>query len=59
MPGKKHGNVRNAKQYEGLRDKGMPKERAARIVNSPGASKRGGKKAAAKQKRKSPSRIGR
>jgi len=52
MPGKKHGNVRNAKQYEGLRDKGMPKERAARIANSPGASKRGGKKAAAKQKRK-------
>jgi hypothetical protein len=52
MPGKKHGNVRNAKQYEGLRNKGMSKERAARIANSPGASKRGGKKAAAKRKRK-------
>jgi hypothetical protein len=52
MPGTKHGNVRNAKQYEGLRDKGMSKERAAKIANSPGASKRGGKKAAAKRKRK-------
>ena len=42
MPGKKHGNVKNPKQYEGLRDKGMSKERAAKIANSPGASKRGG-----------------
>jgi hypothetical protein len=52
MPGKKHGNVRNAKQYEGLRGKGMSKERAAKIANSPGASKRGGKKSAAKRKGK-------
>ena len=28
---------------EALRDKGMSKQRAARISNSPGASKRGGK----------------
>lgn len=28
MPGKAHGNVKNPKQYEGLRDKGMSKERA-------------------------------
>src|SRR4029450_7364579 len=47
MPGRKHGNVRNAKQHEGLRGKGMSKERAAEIANSPGASKRGGKKAGA------------
>ena len=43
MPGKK-ANVKNEKQYEALKDKGMSKERAARIANSPGASSRGGKK---------------
>lgn len=53
MPGKRHGNVKNPKQYEGLRDRGMSKERAARIANSPGASKRGGTKAAAKRKEES------
>lgn len=36
-------NVKNEKQYEALKDKGMSKQRAARIANSPGASKRGGK----------------
>ena len=36
--------VKNEKQYEALKDKGMSKERAAKIANSPGASKRGGKK---------------
>ncbi|WP_116951962.1 DUF7218 family protein [Jiangella endophytica] len=36
-------NVKNEKQYEALKDKGMSKERAARIANSPGASQRGGK----------------
>ena len=41
---KDHGaSIKNDKQYEGLRKKGMSKERAARISNSPGASKRGGK----------------
>ena len=40
---KDHGNsIKNDKQYEGLRDKGMSKERAAKIANSEGASKRGG-----------------
>ena len=43
MPSKS-ANVKNEKQYEGLKDKGMSKERAARIANSPGASARGGKK---------------
>ena len=42
MPGKK-ANVKNEKQYQGLRKKGMSKERAAKIANSPGASSRGGK----------------
>jgi hypothetical protein len=40
----KRPSVKNEKQYEALKDKGMSKERAARIANSPGASKRGGKK---------------
>ena len=42
MPGKS-AHVKNEKQYEALKDKGMAKERAARIANSPGASSRGGK----------------
>jgi hypothetical protein len=41
---KDHGpSVKDDKQYEGLRKKGMSKERAAKIANSPGSSKRGGK----------------
>ncbi len=43
MPSKS-SNVKNEKQYEALKDKGMSKERAAKIANSPGSSKRGGKK---------------
>jgi hypothetical protein len=43
MPNKRP-SVKNEKQYERLKEKGMSKERAARISNSPGASKRGGKK---------------
>jgi hypothetical protein len=43
MPSKK-ANVKNEKQYEALKEKGMSKERAAKIANSPGASSRGGKK---------------
>jgi hypothetical protein len=43
MPSKS-ANVKNEKQYEALKDKGMSKERAARIANSPGASSRGGKR---------------
>ena len=34
-------NIKNEKQYEALKDKGMSKERAARIANSPGASPAG------------------
>jgi len=43
MPSKT-ANVKNPKQYEALKDKGMSKERAAKIANSPGASQRGGQK---------------
>lgn len=43
MPSKS-ANVKNEKQYEALKDKGMSKERAARISNSPDSSSKGGKK---------------
>jgi hypothetical protein len=43
MPSKS-ANVKNEKQYEALKDKGMSKQRAARIANSPNASEKGGKK---------------
>jgi hypothetical protein len=47
MPNKRP-SVKNEKQYEALKRKGMSKERAAKIANSPGASSRGGKKSAKK-----------
>jgi hypothetical protein len=41
---KDHGSsVKDDKQYEGLRKKGMSKERAAKIANTPNASSKGGK----------------
>jgi hypothetical protein len=43
MPSKT-ANVKNKEQYEALKDKGMSKERAAKIANSPKASEHGGKK---------------
>ena len=43
MPGKR-ASVKDEKQYEALKDKGMSKERAAKIANSPRASSRGGKR---------------
>ena len=42
MPSKS-ANVKNEKQYEALKDKGMSKERAARIANDPKSSQKGGK----------------
>ena len=47
----KRPSGRNEKQYEGLRKKGMSKQRAARIANSPGASSRGGKASASGKRR--------
>jgi hypothetical protein len=44
MPGKKTASIKNKDQYEALKEKGMSKERAARIANSPDASKHGGEK---------------
>jgi len=52
MPAKRAG-VKNEKQYEGLRKKGMSKQRAARIANSPGSSSRGGKKSGSGSRSKS------
>ena len=43
MPNKRP-SVKNEKQYEALKDKGMSKQRAARIANSPDASRNGGRK---------------
>jgi hypothetical protein len=42
MPGRS-AHVKNERQYEALKDKGMSKERAAKIANSPNASHNGGK----------------
>jgi hypothetical protein len=35
-------SVKNEKRYDALKEKGMSKERAARIANSPDASRHGG-----------------
>lgn len=43
MPSKS-ANVKNEKQDEALKKKGMPKGRAARIANASDASSNGGKK---------------
>jgi len=56
---KDHGSsVKNDKQYEGLRKKGMSKSRAAAISNSQGASSRGGKKSGSGSASKSDSSQG-
>ena len=43
MPNKKRPTVKNEDQYEALKRRGMSKQRAARIANTPDASRRGGK----------------
>lgn len=43
MPGTR-ADVKNEKQHEALKDKGMSTERAAKIANSAKASKHGGQK---------------
>jgi hypothetical protein len=57
MPNKRP-SVKNEKQYEALKDKGMSKERAAKIANSPGASKRGGERSHSSASRSSSSQGG-
>jgi hypothetical protein len=56
---KDHGpSVKDDKQYEGLRRKGMSKERAARIANSPGSSKRGGEASGSGKRRQATTQGG-
>ena len=44
MPGRDPGpSIKDKDKYEALRDKGYSKEKSARISNSQGAEKRGGK----------------
>jgi hypothetical protein len=57
MPDKRP-SVKNEDQYEALKEKGMSKERAARIANSPGASARGGKKSGSGARRRTTSQGG-
>jgi hypothetical protein len=57
MPSKK-ANVKNEKQYEALKDKGMSKERAAKIANSKGSSSRGGKSSGSGTRRSNSSQGG-
>ena len=57
MPNKS-SNVKNEKQYEKLKEKGVSKERAAKIANSPGASSRGGKSSGSGSSRSSSSQGG-
>ncbi len=54
----KRPSVKNEKQYEALKEKGMSKERAAKIANSPGASSRGGKKSGSGVRRRTTSQGG-
>ena len=56
---KDHGSsVKNDKQYEGLRKKGMSKERAAKIANTPSASSKGGKSSGSGTRRRATSQGG-
>ena len=56
---KDHGpSVKDDKQYEGLRKKGMSKQRAARIANDPDSSSKGGKASGSGKRRKATSQGG-
>jgi hypothetical protein len=56
---KDHGSsIKDDKQYEGLRKKGMSKQRAARIANDPDSSSKGGKASGSGKRRKASSQGG-
>ena len=57
MPNKS-AHVKDEKQYEALKDKGMSKERAAKISNASGSSSRGGKHSHSSSSRSSSSQGG-
>lgn len=42
MPGKKYASIKKPAHYEALREKGMSKERAAKISNAKKGSRRKG-----------------
>jgi hypothetical protein len=59
MGQKDHGSsIKDDKQYEGLRKKGMSKQRAARIANDPNSSSKGGKASGSGKKRNTSSQGG-
>ena len=59
MAQKDHGSsIKDDKQYEGLRKKGMSKQRAARIANDPNSSSKGGKASGSGKKRNTSSQGG-
>jgi hypothetical protein len=56
---KDHGpSIKDDKQYEGLRKKGMSKQRAARIANDPDSSSKGGKASGSGKRRTASSQGG-
>ncbi|MGH2788263.1 MAG: DUF7218 family protein [Actinomycetota bacterium] len=56
---KDHGpSIKNDKLYEGLRKKGMSKQRAARIANTPDASQKGGRKSSSGGRATTASKVG-
>jgi hypothetical protein len=56
---KDHGSsIKDDKQYEGLRKKGMSKERAAKIANTPNASSKGGQSSGGGTRRKATTQGG-
>jgi hypothetical protein len=57
MPNKRP-SVKNEKQYERLKKKGMSKQRAARIANTPSASSTGGKRSGSGTRRRTRSQGG-
>jgi hypothetical protein len=49
---KDHGpSIKDDKQYEALREKGMSKERAAKVANDPDSSRHGGESSGSGTKR--------
>lgn len=42
MPDKRMNSIKNKEQYEALREKGMSKQKAARIANTPDSGVKGG-----------------
>ena len=50
--------MKDDNQYEGLRKKGMSKERAAKIANTPDASEKGGKSSGSGKRRQATSQGG-